>query len=167
MEKGRLIWIGKLDEGLRPISLLPAIGKVLDKLLANRTAIYIESTGKLSKNQYGFRKGHTTIQTIEEVLGTIQKSKKDGKHFLIITLDMKNAFNSAWGPSILFEMKRMKVPKNLLELARDFLAGTRIYAGEKEQEMERRCPLGSCLAPILWIIMMEGWFREMINVKKS
>lgn len=42
----------------------------------------------------------------------------------------------------------------------DFLTERIIFTGRTEQDIKRGCPQSSCLGPILWNILMEGWFSE-------
>ena len=44
----------------RPISLLPAISKVLEKLVNNRMLNFITKFNNISPNEYGFRAAHST-----------------------------------------------------------------------------------------------------------
>ena len=51
----------------RPISILPAINKVFEKLLYSRLYSYIETNELLSPSQYGFREGTSTELAINEI----------------------------------------------------------------------------------------------------
>ena len=44
----------------KPISLLPVIGKILEKIINRRLMGVLESRGLLSPHQYGFRLGRDT-----------------------------------------------------------------------------------------------------------
>ena len=44
----------------RPISLLPVISKVIEKILSNQLRSYFESNKLFYENQYGFRSDHST-----------------------------------------------------------------------------------------------------------
>ena len=49
---------------LRPISLLPLPGKILEKLLHAKISAHLENNNLLISEQGGFRKGKSTIHTI-------------------------------------------------------------------------------------------------------
>jgi len=51
----------------RPMSMLPAINKVFEKLLYSRLYSYVETNELLSPNQYGFREGTSTELAINEI----------------------------------------------------------------------------------------------------
>ena len=44
----------------RPISLLPVISKVIEKIISNQLRLYFESKKLFYENQYGFRSDHST-----------------------------------------------------------------------------------------------------------
>ena len=56
----------------RPISLLPIMGKILEKIILNRIQPIAESQSWISENQHGFRKGKSTITALEELTHDIQ-----------------------------------------------------------------------------------------------
>ena len=44
----------------RPISLIPAISKVLEKIIYDQLSCYLNDSKLLINNQYGFRSMHST-----------------------------------------------------------------------------------------------------------
>jgi hypothetical protein len=48
----------------RPISLLPAFSKLLEKLMYHRLLSFINKHSIIYKHQYGFRKNHTTTHPL-------------------------------------------------------------------------------------------------------
>ena len=51
----------------RPISLLPAIGKLLEKLLSVRLTNHLNSYNILSNHQFGFRHKHSTELAVNDI----------------------------------------------------------------------------------------------------
>ena len=45
----------------RPISLLSSFGKILEKIVANKLAFFLETNSILSQYQFGFRANHSTV----------------------------------------------------------------------------------------------------------
>ena len=84
----------------RPLCMLDSSGKTLEHFIFNRIEA---ATGHfLADNQYGIRKGRSTIDAINQVVGKGNeaisgKRWKGGskKYCLLVTLDVRNAFNSA------------------------------------------------------------------------
>jgi len=54
-------------DNYRPISLLSNFSKVLEKVIAARLISYLEENKILSDSQFGFRKGHSNLVTIERL----------------------------------------------------------------------------------------------------
>ena len=59
----------------RPISLLPALSKIMEKIVANRLVNYFNRCDLFYKHQYGFRKKHSTIHPIIHFLNHIANQK--------------------------------------------------------------------------------------------
>ena len=51
-----------------PISILPALSKIIEKIVSNRLVNYLEKYNILYKHQYGFRSKHSTIHPILHLL---------------------------------------------------------------------------------------------------
>lgn len=97
----------------RPLCLLDCMGKLLEHLLKDRINEELNQKGGLAKTQYGFTKGSSTIDAISSVL---QESKRaswafasqNRKQCLLVTIDVKNAFNSAPWEGIVKALKKRK-----------------------------------------------------------
>ena len=79
--------------------MLNTIGKVTESMLRARMRKVIEEAGGLSEVQHGFRKEHSTIDAIGNVMDTVMH-EREMRHdirddVLLVTLNVKNAFNSA------------------------------------------------------------------------
>ena len=63
----------------RPISLLPSISKILEKLIYKRLFKFLTDNDLLVPNQFGFRKGHSTDQAMlqyDKITGSLSKKKE-------------------------------------------------------------------------------------------
>ena len=77
----------------RPISLLSAFSKILEKLVASRLLTYLGNNNILSKWQFGFRASHSTIHPMVHFLNKITESLNKKKHSIAIFCDLKKAFD--------------------------------------------------------------------------
>lgn len=101
----KLVLIRKGDKPLdspksyRPICLLNTIGKFLESIIKTRIENHLESSHGLDTKQFGFRKGHSTIDAIQEVIRTVDKASSgplySRKLCAVVALDVANAFNTA------------------------------------------------------------------------
>ena len=62
---------GNPSNNYRPISLLPVISKVIEKMISNQLRLYFESKKLFYENQYGFRSDHSTEYATLELIGRI------------------------------------------------------------------------------------------------
>ena len=73
LKKAKVIPIFKsgdksLAENYRPISLLPKISKIFEKLIKSRISNVLNKFNILNDNQYGFRKNLSTSDALSDVL---------------------------------------------------------------------------------------------------
>ena len=77
----------------RPISLLPALSKIFEKVINNQLTEFIEDNDIISKTQFGFRKNMSTTNAVELLVQSIQKSKRDKEKSVAIFIDVSKAFD--------------------------------------------------------------------------
>jgi len=155
----------KLPDSYRPINLLPGIGKALEKLLIQRLRHSNVKNKIYHPNQYGFMPGVSTEHAINDVIEEI-KNQKNKKHALLITLDLKGAFDSLWWPQVLKSLHEAKTPANIFYTLKHYLSDRQILilhdGGVITRDIDRGCPQGSCGGPELWNlsfndILSEDW----------
>ena len=93
-------------DNYRPISLLSTFSKILEKLVAARLLSYLNQNGILSKWQFGFRSGHSTVHPMVHFLNKITESLNKKKHTIAIFCDLKNAFDTCDHNILLLKLKR-------------------------------------------------------------
>ncbi len=78
----------------RPVSLLPVISKVLEKLVHKRIYAFLRKKLLLFDSQFGFRNNHSTIDAILEFTGRVIKGFDRGEKTLAVFLDLSKAFDT-------------------------------------------------------------------------
>lgn len=68
--------------------------KATEKILNNRIGKFLKSNEGFTDSQYGFRKCRGTIDAINRLKTIVPNAGKKRK-FNVLTIDVKNAFNSA------------------------------------------------------------------------
>lgn len=165
-KRARVVWLPKPAGGLRPICLLPVVGKVLDKVLARRLQHHMETGQHFLERQFGFRSGRSTTAATEALLDVIRRGRAEGKHTLVVTLDIENAFNSIDHSYVLERLASTRCPRGLGEMLRSFLEGRIVETeGIKHAVQGKGCPQGSCTGPVAWLVAMEGWFEAIDRVE--
>jgi len=143
---------------------------VLEHIICTRLERAIDEAGGLSPNQFGFRKGKSTVVAIDKVVRIAAEAAegsrwKGGKkeYCLIVTLDIKNAFNSVRWDSIINAMRRLHIPPYLEEIIRCYFKGRLLTydtaSGTRTYHVSAGVPQGSVMGPLLWNIVYDGVMR--------
>src|SRR5436190_11010318 len=77
----------------RPISLLPVIGKIIEKLYFNRLVSFLDQFKIISNNQFGFRKGKCTTDAMNKLIEFVVKSLDNKQKIISVFLDLTKAFD--------------------------------------------------------------------------
>ena len=106
----------------RPINLLNEGGKRLEKLLNDRINHHIYSHSLLNGNQYGFFPQKITVDAALVAEEFVRENLQQRNYVVIVSLDVKGAFDAAWWPSILSSLRDLRCPKNLYILTQSYLS---------------------------------------------
>ena len=83
-----------LFENYRPISLLPAISKIFEKVVHKQVYDYFVSNNLFFNSQYGYRKQHSTEHATLELVDRIHTALDNGDIPIAIFLDLSKAFDT-------------------------------------------------------------------------
>jgi hypothetical protein len=153
----------------RPISLLDGAGKLLERLLLARLGSHIEQVRGLSDAQYGFRRSRSTTDAIAEVLCIAREAGahavKDRDMCAMVTLDVRNAFNSAPWAHFDASLQRCYTPRYLVDVLRSYMSARTISVARVPSSsvaaLSVTCGIsqGSVLGSNLWNVFYNGILR--------
>lgn len=102
----------------RPICLINCVAKLYERMLLARLNLAVDEGVGISDRQFGFRAGSGTTHAIRRVLEDAKLVtsgvSREGRQWLLFTLDVKNAFNTAPMGAIDGALRRKRIPKYLL-----------------------------------------------------
>lgn len=114
----------------RPLCLLDGCGKLLEKTIVQRLRDHMNSLNVISDRQFGFRQRRSTIDALRCLVNAVEGAKRrfsSNNLFVgVLTLDVKNDFNSAPWPRIKDALNRNRVPSYLQAILGDYLSGRSI-----------------------------------------
>jgi hypothetical protein len=140
----------------RPLCMLNSTAKLLERLILIRLNEHLDSTGQRCENQFGFRHGRSTEDAIERVIaaarGAAACATQHRDICVVVSLDVRNAFNTVPWPRIDAALRRKKVPAYINLTIRSYLENRTILVGEARTARSTTCgvPQGSVLGPSLW-----------------
>ncbi len=80
-------------ESYRPISLLPILSKLFEKLFLTRLKPVHEERKLIPDEQYGFQEKHSTIEQVHRITAVISEALETKKYCAAAFLDAAQAFD--------------------------------------------------------------------------
>ena len=140
-----------LLKNYRPVSLLPAFSKLLERLMYNKLMSYLTSSNILFKHQYGFQSRHSTIHPIIHLLNhCAESSNKTDPEFTLA----KDVINH----DILLRKLKCYGIRGVVNSWFESYLSSRMQFVEMDNCRSSRIPIkcgvpqGSILGPLLYLI---------------
>jgi hypothetical protein len=141
----------------RPISLLPVISKIFEKILHNQIYKYFKSNNLFTENQYGFLEGLSTELATMELTNRLYKYMDDNKIPISVFIDLSKAFDTIDHHILIHKLKYYGLEGASLRLITNYLTERTQYVAYDDCNssiLPIKCgvPQGSILGPLLFII---------------
>lgn len=140
----------------RPISLLPTMGKLLDRIIENKIREQVEDL--LHPAQQGCRAAHGTASALTRLFHHAGvASAKDEQQFGIVTFDFSKAYDRVNRHLLISKLMEMKVDTYLILIVNDWLQNRQFFVqhrgvSSKTRPLPNGIPQGSALSVLLWLI---------------
>ena len=148
-----------LLQNYRPVSLLPAISKILEKLIYKKVLSFLDANNILFKHQYGFRPKHSTVHPIIHLLSHCAEASNKiiPEYTLAIFCDISKAFDVISHDILLKKLNTYGIRGNVNNWFRSYLSDRKQFVdidGHSSSHVNMQCgvPQGSILGPLLYLL---------------
>jgi hypothetical protein len=169
-KKARIKPIPKITDPInatdfRPISLLIAFSKIIEKIVAKQMKEYLIENNLLDKYQSAYRALHSTTTALIDITDNIYKSMDNSLITILVLLDYSKAFDCANHKLILAKLKAYGFKNSSLKWINSYLSGRfqQVVTDKGESnwiELHNGVPQGSILGPLLFTILVSDISKD-------
>ncbi|GFX27299.1 probable RNA-directed DNA polymerase from transposon X-element [Trichonephila clavipes] len=148
----------------RPIALTSTTCKIMEKIILIRIQYFLDSKNLIPGEQYGYRRGHSTVDQIISFCQSIRDAQnfKPTHHTMAALLDLTKAFDRVWKHKLLIKLHdTFNIRGNTLAWISDFLHHRSIRVNfnntfSDHVVLGQGVPQGSVLSPTLFSLYLAG-----------
>ena len=138
----------------RPVSILPVLSKVFEKIILMQILEHIESS-VYNQTQSGFRKGHSTSTILLKLRDTIRKAMNKNEITLAVMIDYSKAFDTIDHSIMVRKLLNLGFGSSVIKVIVSYLSNRKqfVQVDDKRSTVQNiyfGVPQGSILGPILF-----------------
>lgn len=182
LKTSKIIPIHKRDNpkklsNYRPISLLPVISKIYEKIVNNQLTKYLDENKLLINNQHGFRPGKSVITGAVSFIESVIDSVDKGNCTIGIFMDLSKAFDSVDHSLLIDKLKLLGISMDSLNWFQSYLLNRNQFVEithttsnneiiktlSNFQTVKLGVPQGSILGPLLFLCYINNINQALSN----
>uniref|UniRef100_A0A1Y1NKD6 Reverse transcriptase domain-containing protein n=1 Tax=Photinus pyralis TaxID=7054 RepID=A0A1Y1NKD6_PHOPY len=142
---------------IRPISILPCLSKVVEKIMASQIRTYLDYENILPRMQSGFRPGYSCNTALAYITDAIMRAIDNNNLAVLVLLDYSKAFDRISHNILIAILKHIGFSGSASSLINNYISGRSQYVMLDGDASDTRpvvlgVPQGSILGPLLYII---------------
>ena len=116
------------EKDFRPISILPVLSKIYEKVILKQLSDYIERTSIYSSTQSGFRKGHSTQTILLKFRDDIQKAlNKNEITMSVVFIEDSKAFDTIQHETLIKKLANLNFSNSSIKMIFSYLSNRQQY----------------------------------------
>ena len=141
----------------RPISQLPVISKIAEKIVQSRLLLHLEQNKLLSSDHHGYRLNLSTTSALLDIMEAISTATDQNMVTSTMSLDQTSAFDCVEHHILLDKLAYYHLDSSVIDWVRSYLASRSTYvavgsAKSRIRSVRYGVPQGSVLGPLLFLI---------------
>ena len=141
----------------RPISLLPVIGKLVERVLQPQILNFMELSGQFNANHHSHRKKHSTVTAMLQLSDEIFRGCNAKRITTLVTLDQSAAFDVLRHSTLITKLRLYNFSEITIKWIESYLGFRSQYVNigtrdSKYSNVKTGVPQGSVLGPIFYVL---------------
>ena len=160
----------KHPSSYRPISILPFLSKVFEKILS--CTLYKHTSSKMSQTQFGFRNHLSTSHALANFTQTVHNELDKNQVVAAVYYDLTKAFDLVDHEKLISRLETVyKIPSHILNIVKSYLQN-RQFKIKLNGKISEAYPLlvwvpqGSCLGPLLFNLAFDDVDTSLTDATK-
>jgi Skp family chaperone for outer membrane proteins len=147
----------KLFANYRPVSILPAFSKIIEKLAYKRIMAFLDKHDVLYKYQFGFRKKRSTDMALYTLVDKFYEAIENDEFMVGIFLDLSKAFDTISHEILLRKLMFYGIRGTTNNWVKDYLTNRKQFVNynnckSRMGNIDIGIPQGSILGPLLFLL---------------